>query len=137
WMVMGMQNAMQGAMVLALAGTDSCGALREKSQARNREWLQKGEGPQPPVVMADYKTLLYRVQQSELLDGLPLEVSPEDWERLERLNELRRTFAHFNPQGWSIELKLLLSIMPLALRAIEHLLTTQGHVQLHLTDEQK
>jgi len=137
WMVMSMQNAMQAGMVLALAGTDGCGALREKSQERNRAWLEKPEGPQPNVIMADYGTLLYRVQRQELMDGPPLEISADDSQHLEQLNKLRRQFAHFNPQGWSIELKLLLTVMPVALDAIEHLLTTQRRVQLHLTDAQK
>jgi hypothetical protein len=60
-----------------------------------------------------------------------------DEERLQRLNQLRATFAHFNPQGWSIELKLLLLLMPSALNAVEHLLTTQNRVQVQLTEEQK
>jgi hypothetical protein len=87
--------------------------------------------------MAEYSTLLYRVQAAEFMDGQPLVVSSEEWERLERLNKLRRTFAHFNPQGWSIELRLLLLLMPLALNAIEHLLTTQHRVLVHLTDSEK
>jgi hypothetical protein len=137
WMVMGVQNALHAAMVLALAGTDGCGALRDKSQERNRKWLAKPEGPQPEVIMADYGTLLYGVQLPELMDGPPLEISGEDWQGLDRLNKLRRQFAHFNPQRWSIEFKLLLQRMPLALNAIEHLLTKQALVQARLTDEQK
>jgi hypothetical protein len=137
WMVIGVQNAMQAAMVLALQGTDGCGALREKSQKRNREWLAKPEGPQPKVIMAEYSQLLYRVQLSELMDGPPLELSVDDWNRLERLNKLRRQFAHFNPMKWSIELRLLLTLMPVALNAIEHLLTTQGRVQSQLSNPQK
>ena len=70
------------------------------------------------------------------MDGPPLELSADDWQHLEQLNKLRRQFAHFNPQGWSIELKLLLTVMPVALDAIEHLLMTQRRVQLHLTGAQ-
>jgi hypothetical protein len=129
WMVMGMQNAVQAAMVLALQGTDGCGALREKSQARNREWLSHPQGPQPKVIMADYGELIFRVQQEELMEGAPLVLSVEDWQNLDRVNKLRRDFAHFNPKKWSIELKLLLTLMPLALNAIEFLMN-QARVQL-------
>jgi hypothetical protein len=38
WVILAMQNALQGAMVLALTGTDGCGALFPDSQKRNREW---------------------------------------------------------------------------------------------------
>src|SRR4051812_25537951 len=68
WVVIAAQNAMQAGMVLALAGTDGCGALREKSQERNRAWLQNDpKGEQPKVIMADYDTLLCRVQQPDLM----------------------------------------------------------------------
>jgi hypothetical protein len=137
WVVMGAQNAMQAAMVLALQGTDSCGALRDKSQQRNREWLKNTKGPQPPVVMADYSTLLYRVQCAELMEGPPLEISAEEWQKLERLNKLRRDFTHFNPKAWSIELKLLHMLMPLTLSTIECLLTKQPRAEAHLTENQK
>ena len=40
WIVLAMQNALQGAMVIALSGTDGCGALAPKSQKENRAWLQ-------------------------------------------------------------------------------------------------
>jgi hypothetical protein len=137
WMVIGMQNAMQAAMVLALAGSDGCGALREKSQKRNREWLAKPSGPQPPVVMADYGTLLQRVQCKELMEGTPLQISANNLLHLDRLNKLRRDFAHFNPKRWSIELALLLLVMPIALDTVQDLLKTQRRVQLHLTSKQK
>jgi hypothetical protein len=65
----------------------------------------------------------YRVQQPELMDGPALELSAEDWNRLERLNKLRRTFALFNPQCWNIELKLLLTLIPLALNAMFRFVT--------------
>jgi hypothetical protein len=93
------------------------------SQARNRAWLQNPHGPQPTVIMAEYSVLLYRVQQPELMDGPALELSAEDWNRLERLNKLRRTFALFNPQCWNIELKLLLTLIPLALNAMFRFVT--------------
>ena len=54
WIVTGMQNAMQGAMAVTLAGTDGCGALRHKSQLRNREWLNNITSERPVRVMADY-----------------------------------------------------------------------------------
>src|SRR5213082_1896500 len=60
--------AMQGAMVLALAGTDGCGALYPKSQKQNREWLQNPTPIRPRMEMADFKTLLDRIQRPELLE---------------------------------------------------------------------
>jgi hypothetical protein len=49
--------------------------------------------------MPSYNTLLDRIQRPELLEGPVRQLSAEDRRNLERLNELRRRFAHFNPMG--------------------------------------
>jgi hypothetical protein len=85
-----MQNAVQGAMVLALAGTDGCGALYPKSQEQNRKWLQNPTSIRPRRAMADYNTLLTWIQRPDLLEGPVPQLSEEDCRNLERLNELRR-----------------------------------------------
>ena len=137
WIVIGMQNAVQAAMVLALAGTDECGALETESQRQNREWLTHCSGKRPRTKMANYSVLLDRVQQSSLMAGPPLTLSADELENLKRLNRVRRGFAHFNPTGWGIELNYLLNIMPVALTTVEFLLGTQDSPQIHLTDERK
>jgi hypothetical protein len=133
--VTGMQNAMQGAMAVTLAGTDGCGALRHKSQLRNCEWLNNITSERPVRVMADYPTLLARAQNAELMQGPPLAVSADELRTRERLNEVRREFAHFNPMGWSIGLNYLLNIMPVALTAVAFLL--QERPLIHLSEGQK
>jgi hypothetical protein len=121
----GVQNAMQASMVLALAGTAGLGALDDKSYVENWEWLNNREEPRPErpkTRMANYRVLLARVQKQH--------------RNLERLNELRRQFAHYNPTGWGIELQYLLNIIPDSLNAIEHLLTTQHRLVVHFEPRQ-
>jgi hypothetical protein len=137
WVITAMQNALQGAMVLALSGTDECGALDAKSQKKNRAWLQNITPERPPKVMAHYSTLLDRIQKPELLEGPVPYLSAEGRRNLERLNELRRQFAHFNPMGWAIELNYILDIMPVALNTFEYLTTTQRRPNVHFSDEHK
>jgi hypothetical protein len=137
WVILAMQNALQGAMVLALAGTDGCGALYPNSQKENREWLQNPTPNRPPRKMADYGTLLTWIQKSELLEGpVPL-LSEHNLQLLKRLNHLRRQFAHYNPTGWGIELQYMLDMMPVAADVFEHLTTTQGRPNIHFTPDQK
>jgi hypothetical protein len=137
WVIIAMQNAVQGAMVLALAGTDGCGALYPKSQKQNRQWLQNPTPNRPQMKMADYDTLLAWIQKAELLDGpVPL-LSEDKRQHLKRLNQLRRQFAHYNPTGWGIELQYMLNIMPVAADVFEHLTTTQGRPNIHFTADQK
>jgi hypothetical protein len=134
---MAMQNAVQAAMVLALSGTDGCGALAPKSQQRNRAWLQHLSPDRPPRVMASYDVLLERIGKPELMEGPVPDVSAEDHRNLQRLNELRRQFAHFNPTGWGIDLNYILNIMPVALNLFEFLTTTQGRPNIHFTEEHR
>jgi hypothetical protein len=137
WVIIAMQNAVQGAMVLALAGTDGCGALFPKSQKQNREWLQNPTPDRPRREMADYNTLLAWIQKPQLLEGpVPL-LSEDNCQNLIRLNQLRRQFVHYNPTGWGIELQYMLNIMPVATDVFEHLTTTQGRPNIHFTADQK
>ncbi|MCK1301980.1 hypothetical protein IVB33_11185 [Bradyrhizobium sp. 24] len=137
WVIIAMQNAVQGAMVLALTGTDGCGALYPKSQKQNREWLRNPTPERPRRAMADYNTLLAWIRRAELLRGPVLLLSAEDCRNLERLNELRRQFSHYNPTGWGIEAQYLLNIMPVAADVFEHLTETQERPNVHLTSDQK
>jgi hypothetical protein len=133
WVIVAMQNAVQGAMVLALAGTDGCGALYPNSQRECRDWLQNPTPMEPRIRMADYNTLLSRIQRPELLEGPVPQLSEEDCQNLKRLNELRRQFAHYNPMGWGIEIQFMLSLIPVAANLFEHLTTTQGRPNIHFT----
>jgi hypothetical protein len=136
WVITAAQNAMQGAMVLALSGTDGCGALSQKSERLNRAWLQAGmEGPQPHVFMANFDTLLDRTGDAARMGGKPLLLTEEEKGNLKRLNSLRGDFAHFNPKGWSIELDLLLSLMPITLSAVEAILTAPHGVRRELPED--
>jgi hypothetical protein len=138
WVIMAMQNAVQGAMVIALSGSDGCGALAPKSQQRNRKWLEHLSPNRPPRVMAPYNVLLERIQKPELMEGPVPNLSAEDLRNLQRLNDaLRRQFAHFNPTGWGIELGYMKNIMPAALNLFEFLTTTQGRPNIHFTEEQR
>lgn len=137
WVVLALQNAVQAAMVLALAGTDGCGALYPRSQKQNRTWLSNPTSERPRLEMADFKTLLDRIQRSELMDGPIPQFAGDDLRNLERLNELRRQFAHYNPTGWGIEVQYILDIVPVATNLFEHLTTTQGRPRIHFEESQR
>jgi hypothetical protein len=87
--------------------------------------------------MATYDVLLERIMNSDLMQGQVPDLSAEDHRNLQRLNELRRQFAHFNPTGWGIELNYILDIIPVALKLFEFLTTTQRRANLHFTEEHR
>lgn len=137
WIVLAMQNALQSAMVLALSGTDGCGALALDSQKTNRRWLENPTPNRPRQHMADFTTLLSWVQKEERLQGPPAAFSEKEKLDLSRLNILRRQFAHYNPTSWGIELKYLHDIVPAAIKLFEHLTTTQPRPMMNFTEGQK
>ena len=106
WIVVGAHNALQGAMVCALSGTDGTGALSKDSRIAMLNYLQSAQrGVNPPrEFLADFSSLLRWVQQEKrMVDGVPLRLSAQQRERFRKLNALRRGFAHYTPKGWSIE----------------------------------
>lgn len=109
WAVIALHNAVQGALVCHLAGTALVGHLSPNSAKEWLAWLNGGRlGPAPREYMADPTTLLKRVSGGErrIEDGCgqTIEITREQQNAFESLNELRRDFAHFNPKGWSIQL---------------------------------
>jgi hypothetical protein len=93
WVIMAMQNAVQAAMVLALSGTDGCGALApslsketERGCSTSAQTVRQGLWP-------SYDVLLERMGKPERMEGPVPDVSAEDHRNLQRLNELRRQFA--------------------------------------------
>lgn len=137
WVVIAMQNAVQGAMLLALTGTDGCGALNPKSQKLNREWLHNPTQNRPKMQMADYNTLLAWIQRDDLMLAPVPRLSEEDFRNLARLNELGRQFAHYNPVGWGIELQYTLNIVPVVADIYDHLTTTKPRPNIHFSGNQK
>ncbi|MFK4627141.1 hypothetical protein ACVIQS_010268 [Bradyrhizobium diazoefficiens] len=69
WVILALKNAVQAAMVLALSGTDGCGALYPESQKQNRAWLANPTPERRRQRMADFNNLLQRIQRAELLDA--------------------------------------------------------------------
>ena len=95
--------------------------------------------PQPRPTAKGYGILrdLLNELGPELMEGPVPNGSAEDHRNLQRLNELRRQFAHFNPTGWGIELNYILNIMPVALNLFEFLITTQRRPNIHFTEEHR
>ena len=138
WVIIGMHNALQGAMVCALSGTDGTGALTPGSQSNVMQYLTKGTRGAEPF-MADFISLLERAADPALVrDGPALDhLSPDDHRDLVKLNDLRRGFSHFTPKGWSIETAGLPRIILIAAGCIERLLLKNNRALVHLDQEKQ
>lgn len=111
WIIIAAHNALQGAMVCALSGTDGTGALGDASARKVLDWLRTQDGPHPEPWMADFPLLVDRARDAQRVrDGPPLILSDDEVRDLDRLNRLRRGAMHFTPKGWSIEPRVCLAL---------------------------
>jgi hypothetical protein len=116
---MGAHNALQGAMVCALADTIGASVLEKESARLLLEYLESPEGKQPPEEkLAVFFELLKRCKRQKIVT-----LSTDEMKDIRRFHRhFRNNFAHFTPKGWSIEKAGLPRIVGAALHAAEQLM---------------
>lgn len=143
WVIISLHNALQGALVCTLSGTAGIGALSTKSATATLEWFEASrsdpDAPYPREWLADPMTLYSHAQQSEYMQefgGSPLTTTPDQDADVKLLNSLRKGFAHFTPQSWSIETVGLQRIVMTVVTIIETLMLSHPACTYRLTGEQ-
>src|SRR5262245_8208016 len=125
WIIIGAQNALQGAMVCAFADTSNTSILTKRSAAKMLDWLNAdpaSRGPYPEERLADFGELLDRCIAGTP-NFEPLVLTSRQHADIKRLHEhFRNNFAHFTPKGWSLEKVGLPRIIEAALYAAEILM---------------
>jgi hypothetical protein len=139
WMIVAAHSALQGAMVCAFADTTGTSVLQNNSAKEMLEWLNADpatRGPYPEERLASFGRLLDRcIAGSATFE--PLVLTPEQHANIKRLHdEYRNSFAHFIPQGWSIEKAMLPAMIVAALDVVE-LLIHRHYVIGHMDEEQQ
>lgn len=121
WIIVGAQNGFQGAMVCLLSGTNGIGVLDKKSAKKVLAWHENERGPYPAERLADFEELLGRCTNRPI--GKSLTLTESELQDIKKLHGvLRNNFAHFRPQGWSIERAGLPRIVSVALGGIEQMM---------------
>jgi hypothetical protein len=113
WIIVGTHDALQGALVCAIADTTGTNVLSKKSAKKMLDWLNDTSKEYPGEYLADFTTLLNRAA---------ITLPQQDAKDIKKLHGFRNDFAHFAPKGWSIELAGLPRIIDAALGLIEHLM---------------
>lgn len=126
WMIIAAQDALQAAIVCAVADSTGISVLSERSAKRVLAFLEGKETDYPGEWLADF---------GELLKRSPLELEQSQADDIRKLHFFRNEFSHFTPMTWCIELAGLPRLVLTALAAIEALLAEQ-QVQIHLESEQ-
>lgn len=127
WIIVGAHDALQGALVCAIADTTGTNVLSKKSAKKMLDWLEDTSREYPGEYMADFTTLLKRA-------GVTL--PSQDANDIRKLHGLRNEFSHFTPKGWSIELAGLPRIINAALGLIERLMQSD-RVEYRITGNKK
>jgi hypothetical protein len=127
WVMIGAQDAIQGALVCAVADTTRTNVLRKESAKKMLGWLSDTSKDSPGEYMADFKTLLRLAA---------IELPSQDAKDIKKLHSFRNDFAHFTPKTWAIELVGLPSIIGAALRVVEELMRSD-RVEYRMTGNKK
>ncbi len=134
WVIIALHNSLQGFMVLALRGTNSLAVLTKKSA---EEWLRAYENGLKPVSNArldTYLNLYKKVQSDHMMQfdiSQQLEPTAKQSWSVKKLNSLRNTFIHFQPQGFSLEVSGMPGIVENCLNIIWFLSFESGNVLWH------
>lgn len=101
--------------------------LAQKCYAAHREGK-----PWPKVKMDSFPNLYKKVQSTEMMcfyfHSQPLPGCEKRDEHIGKLLELRNSFIHFMPQGWSLEVSGMPDICTSILKAIQFLCFYSGNV---------
>ena len=142
WMIIAIHNALQGALVCTLSGSDGMGALGEKSMAEIWGWYHdSSDGSRsrhPKEWLAPPLELYKRAKRTDFMrefGGAPIITTEDEDDDVQTLNILRRNFEHFTPRSWCIETAGLPRIVMSAIRVIGRLLQHPAFV-LRLEQEQ-
>ena len=106
WVLIALQNAVQGFRVLALWNGNGLLALRPKVAKKWIEAYEKG-GPYPVEKLDEFLNLYMKVKDPENFHTVgagPFAPGGSHDLSMSQLNEFRNTFTHFTPMGWSLEL---------------------------------
>jgi hypothetical protein len=127
WLIIGAHDALQGALVCAIADSTRTNVLSEKSARKMLEWLEDRSKDYPGEFLANFGSLMKRAA---------IEISTMDAKDLKKLHFLRNELSHFTPKGWSIELAGLPRLIDVALKLVERLMQSE-RVNLHMSGNRK
>jgi hypothetical protein len=126
WVILGVHNAMQATMVLALTGSTQMRVLSERSAM---EVAERGNGVRK---LADFMDLYRWVKRKKhmvfLMHSKPLQPSSQMNEDVAYVHKLRNNFNHFLPSGWSIRIDELPGVLASCMGVISFLAFESGNV---------
>lgn len=137
WVIIGLHNALQGFMVLALRGSASVNVWRKD---KRRAWYRSFNNNIPflAVGFLDKFMNLYKaiksIRMKMFTNSQVFEPSGTQSESVRKLNELRNDFIHFTPKTWVINIHVLPGLVIDVMSIIEFLALESNNI--HWNEEQ-
>jgi hypothetical protein len=142
WLILALHNALQGACTCALRGHDTSGLLVLTKETARAVWTwlettrQNPGAPKPEEKLAPMLDL-YKRTRRQLPEPHRLLANSERDRDVRKLNDLRNTFTHFIPQGFSLEVSGMPRIALHCCNVIEHLCINHPTFWHHLNAERR
>lgn len=134
WVIIGLHNALQGFMVLALRGTNNLNVLTDKCAM---EWMaayERGDSKYPEPKLDNFLNLYKKINSARMnmyIHSQHFKPRGTQGRSIKKLNSLRNELIHFVPKGWSLEVSGLPQIVADCLDAISFLAFQCGNVFWH------
>ena len=145
WLILSLHQALQGACVCALRGTDTAGisVLTKQSAKEMWQWLnvdsRQDQRQSPPEEhLASMLELYTRVKKLCYLQAPHSLSSTQQMNNdIKKLNQLRNEFIHFVPKSFSLEITGMPRIASHCCDVIEHLTVAHPTFGHHMTGNKK
>jgi hypothetical protein len=131
WVIIGLHNALNGFMVLALRGTNNLNVLTEKCAKKWLKAYDSNDGKYSEPRLDDFLKLYEKIQSTRMnLYTISKSFIPTGTQNssVKKLNDFRNDFVHFVPKNWSIEVSGLPQITDDCLDVISFLAFDCGNV---------
>ncbi len=124
WLLLALQNALQGYMVVVLEKGNGLLALKPHIA---KKWLAayEGNGQYPFEKLDDFPALYEKVKNPKHFTH-PFSPTLDQDRDVVRLNDLRADFSHFTPKGWRLDLAGLPVIVSNSLMLASWAITDAG-----------
>src|SRR3989304_883554 len=114
WVIIGLHNALQGFMVLALCGTDNLNVFSDEYAKEWKAAYKRGDGKYPEPRLDEFPKLYKKIKSNRMgmyVSSRPFKPTGTQGESIRRLNCLRDSFLPLAPQGLAAEVRGLSQIV--------------------------
>lgn len=128
-------NSLQGFMVCALKGTAGLEVVSEQTRKKMMKYFEGVSDEYPNELLLRFLDLYDRIQDYKFMSN-PFNSNKDVTESMKMLNSLRNKFIHYVPEGWSLEVSGLPTIINHTLEIIRFF-SLENNGKYHYDEDEK